>query len=231
MVKIGRNQPCPCGSGKKYKYCCINKSKSNSRPVPKRDELDVLMKEGFSLLRKKETTKACDVWLELWDKLKRRFKPEFRNVKEAETVFSGSDYISNWCQDLEMALGNAGVADITYYQKRIAYCDEFCLIFPESGELLMHNMKRASAESHFGLGNIAEGNKCFEELIEQYPRYIWGYIGWGDMYASWPMNKDIILDYDRAEEIYKMALGMGLEDEEDLIDRLNDLKQRREEKA
>ena len=24
-VKIGRNDPCPCGSGKKYKKCCINK--------------------------------------------------------------------------------------------------------------------------------------------------------------------------------------------------------------
>lgn len=24
--KIGRNQPCLCGSGKKYKHCCINKS-------------------------------------------------------------------------------------------------------------------------------------------------------------------------------------------------------------
>ena len=23
--KIGRNQPCPCKSGKKYKNCCINK--------------------------------------------------------------------------------------------------------------------------------------------------------------------------------------------------------------
>ena len=23
--KIGRNDPCPCGSGKKYKYCCVNK--------------------------------------------------------------------------------------------------------------------------------------------------------------------------------------------------------------
>ena len=23
--KIGRNQKCPCGSGKKYKKCCINK--------------------------------------------------------------------------------------------------------------------------------------------------------------------------------------------------------------
>jgi len=20
--KVGRNQPCPCGSGKKYKHCC-----------------------------------------------------------------------------------------------------------------------------------------------------------------------------------------------------------------
>lgn len=24
-VKIGRNDPCPCGSGKKYKFCCLNK--------------------------------------------------------------------------------------------------------------------------------------------------------------------------------------------------------------
>lgn len=23
--KIGRNEPCPCGSGKKYKKCCLNK--------------------------------------------------------------------------------------------------------------------------------------------------------------------------------------------------------------
>ena len=25
LPKIGRNMPCPCGSGKKYKKCCINK--------------------------------------------------------------------------------------------------------------------------------------------------------------------------------------------------------------
>ena len=24
--KIGRNEPCPCGSGKKYKKCCLNAS-------------------------------------------------------------------------------------------------------------------------------------------------------------------------------------------------------------
>ena len=24
-VKVGRNDPCPCGSGKKYKQCCLRK--------------------------------------------------------------------------------------------------------------------------------------------------------------------------------------------------------------
>jgi len=23
-ITIGRNEPCPCGSGKKYKHCCLN---------------------------------------------------------------------------------------------------------------------------------------------------------------------------------------------------------------
>ena len=230
MAKIGRNQPCPCGSGKKYKKCCLNKSKSDSLSAPKRDELDVLMEKGWSLLQGNETTKACDVWLELWNNLKSRFKPEFRNIQEAETIFSGCELIYNWCQDLETELGNAGIDDSVYYQKRIAYCDEFCSIFPESDEMLMHNMTKAIAESHFALGSIDEGNKCFKQLIERYPRNIWGYIGWGDMYF-WPMNKDIEPDFERAEQIYKMALDMDMEGEENLIDRLNELKKEREKKA
>jgi hypothetical protein len=28
--KVGRNDPCPCGSGKKFKSCCMNKPK----PLP-----------------------------------------------------------------------------------------------------------------------------------------------------------------------------------------------------
>ena len=29
-MKIGRNDPCPCGSGKKYKQCCLSKSVSGN---------------------------------------------------------------------------------------------------------------------------------------------------------------------------------------------------------
>lgn len=26
-IKVGRNEPCPCGSGKKYKNCCLSTGK------------------------------------------------------------------------------------------------------------------------------------------------------------------------------------------------------------
>ena len=32
--KIGRNDPCPCGSGKKYKYCC---GKTHKKEFSRRD--------------------------------------------------------------------------------------------------------------------------------------------------------------------------------------------------
>lgn len=31
MIKIGRNEPCPCGSGKKYKKCCYLDAQKNSK--------------------------------------------------------------------------------------------------------------------------------------------------------------------------------------------------------
>ena len=33
MGKIGRNEPCPCGSGKKFKRCCLGKEQAN-KPAP-----------------------------------------------------------------------------------------------------------------------------------------------------------------------------------------------------
>ena len=33
MPKIGRNQPCPCGSGKKYKHCCWHRDRTARVPT------------------------------------------------------------------------------------------------------------------------------------------------------------------------------------------------------
>lgn len=33
MMKIGRNQPCPCGSGRKYKRCCGQRDRAGHVPA------------------------------------------------------------------------------------------------------------------------------------------------------------------------------------------------------
>jgi SEC-C motif len=33
MAKAGRNDPCPCGSGKKYKRCCLEKDEATARAL------------------------------------------------------------------------------------------------------------------------------------------------------------------------------------------------------
>jgi len=79
MAKIGRNQPCPCGSGKKYKHCCLSndqasRAKAASHTQPHRppatppgfffgeDDLDKLSNSVVDLIndgRLEEAEAAC----------------------------------------------------------------------------------------------------------------------------------------------------------------------------
>ncbi|MGQ9531667.1 MAG: hypothetical protein ACUVTQ_02555 [Desulfotomaculales bacterium] len=132
----------------------------------------------------------------------------------------------NWCQDLEMELGNAGVKDPAFHEKRIAYCREFCALFPESDESIIENMKRAVAESLFALGRIEEGERAFQDLVREFPRSAWAYIGWADMYWLCEESK-APRDYDRAEKLYRLALGRDVEDKEEVLERLRMLEEER----
>ena len=49
--KIGRNDPCPCGSGKKYKYCCYGKQGNCPQD---RTDLKSLMAEIRQTVQDKE---------------------------------------------------------------------------------------------------------------------------------------------------------------------------------
>ena len=38
ILKVGRNDPCPCGSDKKYKNCCIKKGEAFLKKIAKKQE-------------------------------------------------------------------------------------------------------------------------------------------------------------------------------------------------
>lgn len=45
MGKIGRNDPCPCGSGKKYKKCCLRKDEERIRKAKRPDDREELFED------------------------------------------------------------------------------------------------------------------------------------------------------------------------------------------
>ncbi|MEI6531249.1 MAG: SEC-C metal-binding domain-containing protein [Chlamydiota bacterium] len=62
-MTVGRNDPCPCGSGKKYKTCCLGKKrKINAKVMEAPSKVTSLMgrvsastppkKEGFEMTEK-----------------------------------------------------------------------------------------------------------------------------------------------------------------------------------
>jgi hypothetical protein len=70
--KIGRNAPCPCGSGKKYKHCCLDRQtvaghaaptgKAETRPARKAEQSRLIkrIEKAFGLLHSGRHTEAID---------------------------------------------------------------------------------------------------------------------------------------------------------------------------
>lgn len=224
-ILVDRKYICHCGSGKEFKECCY-------QPLPKSplmekgDELIELLDYGYWYLEKGKKKEAFGTWFQLWEELKLLHNSECRNINNMCFVFYDKDdleLIYDWCQRFGMELGYAGRKNKNYYHKRISYYKEFCSIFPDSDELIIYNMRRALAESHYAIGNIAIGQILFKELVEQYPTNIWSYIGWGDMYM-WPLCKNNPPEIEKAEQIYRTALGLGLNEERLLLERLEKCK-------
>lgn len=68
MAKIGRNDPCPCGSGKKYKRCCLARveTRSGFTQGERLSALDKLERFVLDELEPEEDI-AFDVFYEEWD--------------------------------------------------------------------------------------------------------------------------------------------------------------------
>ena len=70
MMKIGRNAPCPCGSGKKYKKCCLSNDQQTERmhsdhngfnlPPPQETSHKIPLESSGIRIRPYMLAKMCD---------------------------------------------------------------------------------------------------------------------------------------------------------------------------
>jgi len=98
MATTGRNEPCPCGSGKKYKKCCLNKDQAEQRA----------QREAQKLL----PPASADAWREEpdeWDEAHEWEEDPY--MKELYSRFDTADFAERLAIFREMMSQNQGTAD------------------------------------------------------------------------------------------------------------------------
>lgn len=134
-----------------------------NRIIPEKynaEMIDDLMQEGYEDIDKQNYGDGLEKWEKAWDMIISIVPPHIKSVTDADKLIPDlMQSISNWCQDFEIELGNAGLEDKAFYAKRIKYCQDFRRLFPQSDKSIIRSMIRAEAESYTELGNLEAAKK------------------------------------------------------------------------
>ena len=166
-----------------------------------------LIERGYYHVDRGRGAEGCRLWLQAWEGVKGWFTPEMRSIDDVGRLLRGDFHLWEWCQDMETHLGNAGRDDPSLHEGRVAFCRDFCRLFPDTGELTLTNMMTGEAVSLFALGRVVEGERAFRALTEEYTHLAWPLIKWADMYCMPFTRNNVPPDRERAERLYRMALG------------------------
>ncbi len=122
MAEIGRNDPCPCGSGKKYKKCCWEKDQKKLISLAEENQIDLTyarrsMEQETIRFFHEDIPQAQELVYEAWDAL------GDNDIKEAKRLFSKAlklDPIAadayNGLADIAWRTGNMKLAEEYYRQ-------------------------------------------------------------------------------------------------------------------
>jgi hypothetical protein len=93
MPTIGRNDPCPCGSGKKYKKCCLNETKVVSTEEFQYQRLSEAYNRGFDKMaeygaRRLDPEAMDRSMAEYWMAIGRKVTPEDKDFDRQMPLFT-----------------------------------------------------------------------------------------------------------------------------------------------
>lgn len=112
-IDIGRNDLCYCGSGKKYKKCCINKN--NNDDLKKLNSIDELVCKAEWYLKREENKKGSHLLRIAWFFVQDICKSNnIKSISEYDEKYDGYDSLLNWIQTYEDVLAKSDEEDKLY---------------------------------------------------------------------------------------------------------------------
>jgi hypothetical protein len=115
-MKVGRNAPCPCGSGKKYKKCCLPKEESrraafamaSTREIDQRRSVEQQQpappaKPQETKTEAQEQTEEEKYWIRFWDDFKKA-QLDQKLALAREAIKQRDDFDGEWAFELVSSL-------------------------------------------------------------------------------------------------------------------------------
>ncbi|MNO24374.1 hypothetical protein D3C76_141950 [compost metagenome] len=81
------------------------------------------------------------------------------------------------------------------------------------------NLRRSYAEAHFYKGETGAADALFKQLTEEHPEWVWGYVGWGDLYNP-QFESSSAGSKDKALHLYQLGLDKASSDKDVLEERI-----------
>lgn len=102
MTKLSRNEPCPCGSGKKYKKCCLSEiNVSNTLDYSWHKMKEATTKTSFLLTQHFDEVYSKDIIMYAWDDFL-DYPPDLPDMEDNESVVVQAFlpwFLNNWEPD------------------------------------------------------------------------------------------------------------------------------------
>ena len=233
-MKIGRNQLCPCGSGLKYKKCCLNKLKEDNKLL---DVDDIKYMEEHNFIdpftyhdnyihtKKVKATKINKKLLNIYDNKKHlnikniiddylevmdyildyANKNDIHTIEKIDDANLISDFMINVIGDFEEEILNLKTEE---YDLNVTnkYIDKLVNTL-NLDDNTYENSLRCKTHSLFKLGNYELGEQIILDLIKENRNSIYAYVELVDDY-------EMIGNLEKSKYYYD--LGMKRTDLEDL---------------
>ena len=120
MKKPGRNEPCPCGSGKKYKKCCLHTSKPSAGGTFVYTDLDDLSNQVPELIKQEKYDEANEVCQTLLEKYPEQIDGLHRSAElfEAMEDYSKAATFYNLTADFAEPAEGFGKESVKFFRNK-----------------------------------------------------------------------------------------------------------------
>lgn len=225
-MKVGRNDLCPCGSGKKYKKCCIGKDETtiiNSgldlyayhrycthAEKVKEPKINQKLLNIYDNNDKMSQKEIVDNWLEVMDYiLNYAKKNNIHTLEELDDEKIVAEFMGNLVGDFEMEIYNLDKEDYDL-NITISYLDKIVNTL-NLDDHTYEEILRCKTWSLFKLGNYDLGEEVMLNLIKEKNNSIYPYVELVDCYR-------FVKNMDKAKYYYDLGMKQTNLDDLDVLE-------------